>query len=100
MKYDFNDSNGPDAQVSGYAWVYENAKVYKGDIVNDPLKDTKEPSQEKFEFIVNVEWFYDIMPTNKHRKEESVFASNHSEAAVMVERKYPNATILSSKSLI
>jgi len=49
------------------------------------------------DYIVDVEWFYDIMPSNKHRKKEHVIASDMIEAETIVYRMYPNACIHSTK---
>jgi len=72
-------------------------KIRRERIASCPLVQTPtkpvETSREKIEYLVEVEWYYDVMPSNKHRKKVSVMATSAKEATALARDKYPNSTV-------
>ena len=60
-------------------------------------EDEETASRMKLEYLVDVEWFYDNMPQNKHRKTESIMATDRCDAIDTVARMYPNSTVHSAQ---
>ena len=50
---------------------------------------------KELEYIVDIEFYYDCLPRNKHRKIINVCTLNAEYASTAALKKYPNATVLS-----
>jgi len=57
---------------------------------------SEEPKVIKNEYIIKLQYHYDIAPSNKYTKILSVFDTNRDGASQQALKKYPNAVILDS----